>query len=75
MIRFLACLMGSLFCFSMNSYAADGENTVALKTDHWPATFINSQGQRYVFLAGGSFQMGVEPPQYKDQSPQHAVSS
>jgi formylglycine-generating enzyme required for sulfatase activity len=74
MKHFFILFIGILYGACVNNYAADGDNTAMEKTDQWPSTFINSQGQRYLLVASGTFMMGVEPAQFKDQSPQHSVT-
>jgi formylglycine-generating enzyme required for sulfatase activity len=57
---------------TLSGCAADVRD--ALVTTGWPPVFNNTQGQRLVFITGGTFHMGVEPPQSRDQAPIHRVT-
>ena len=73
MRHFISVVMIYLVSCVINGYAVAGDTTAIPAPEPWPTTFINTQGQRYVFIPGGTFQMGPVEAQRENEHPRHTV--
>jgi len=62
----------TVVCIALQSCGA--ERTAPPAIEGLPQRFVNSQGQRYLLVPGGTFEMGPLKPREPDQAPRHTVT-
>jgi formylglycine-generating enzyme required for sulfatase activity len=56
------------------AFSEDQHSPILSQAADFPETFMNSHGQRFVYIPGGTFQMGPLKPREEDQQPRHKVT-